>query len=155
MVAIGSGLDMGSIMTGVGPNQKPEPPEPGRRPCSSPYYPQPAVDPIPEPEFEQLVGEALDTLPDELGRLLDNVVILVEDEHPEEDLLGLYEGLPLTEREYDDMMMPDRITIYRLPLCEESADLDELRREVTITVVHEVAHHFGIDDDALHELGWG
>ncbi len=110
---------------------------------------------ISEAEFEQLVGEALDTLPDELGQLLDNVVILVEDEHPEEDLLGLYEGLPLTEREFSDTLMPDRITIYRLPLCEESADIDELRDEVTITVVHEIAHHFGIDDEALHELGWG
>lgn len=110
---------------------------------------------ISETEFEQLVGEALDTLPEELGQLLDNVVILVEDEHPEEDLLGLYEGLPLTEREFSDTLMPDRITIYRLPLCEESDDLDDLRKEVTITVVHEVAHHFGIDDDALHELGWG
>ncbi len=110
---------------------------------------------ISEAEFEQLVGEALDTLPEELGQLLDNVVILVEDEHPEEDLLGLYEGLPLTEREFSDTLMPDRITIYRLPLCEESADIDELRDEVTITVVHEIAHHFGIDDEALHELGWG
>ncbi len=110
---------------------------------------------ISEAEFEQLVGEALDTLPDELGQLLDNVVILVEDEHPEEDLLGLYEGLPLTEREFSDTLMPDRITIYRLPLCEESADIDELRDEVTITVVHEIAHHFGIDDEALHEHGWG
>lgn len=110
---------------------------------------------ISETEFEQLVGEALDTLPEELGQLLDNVVILVEDEHPEEDLLGLYEGLPLTEREFSDTLMPDRITIYRLPLCEESDDLDDLRKEVTITVVHEIAHHFGIDDDALHELGWG
>ncbi|MGH1488658.1 MAG: metallopeptidase family protein [Acidimicrobiales bacterium] len=110
---------------------------------------------IDEAQFEQLVGEALDTLPEELGQLLDNVVIMVEDEHPEEDLLGLYEGLPLTEREFADVLMPDRITVYRLPLCEESSDIEELRREVTITVVHEVAHHFGIDDDALHELGWG
>lgn len=113
------------------------------------------MDAISEAEFEILVGEGLDMLPDELGSLLDNVVILVEDEHATEDLLGLYEGLPLTEREFSDSLMPDRITIYRLPLCEESADLDELRREVTITVVHEIAHHFGIDDDALHRLGWG
>lgn len=110
---------------------------------------------IAEPEFERLTGEALDALPDQLGRLLDNVVIMVEDEHPEEDLLGLYEGIPLTERDdYGDLAMPDRITLYRLPLCQMSDDLDHLKHEVMVTVVHEIAHHFGIDDDRLHELGW-
>jgi predicted Zn-dependent protease with MMP-like domain len=106
--------------------------------------------------FEQLVGDALDELPDELGRLLDNVVVMVEDHHPTEDLLGLYEGVPLTERgDYGDLQLPDRITLYRITLCEYAEDLDHLRDEVLITVVHEVAHHFGIDDDRLHELGWG
>ena len=114
------------------------------------------MQPLDEQRFEDLVGEALDQLPEDLGRLLDNVVILVEDEHPEEELLGLYEGIPLTEREeYGDMALPDRITLYRLALCHHSYDLDHLREEVLTTVVHEVAHHFGIDDDRLHELGWG
>ncbi len=113
------------------------------------------MEPIDEARFEQLAGEALDAIPDELGPLLDNVIVVVEDRHPEEDLLGLYEGIPLTERDdYGDMALPDRITLYRLPLCEVSRDLDELRDEVTVTVVHEIAHHFGIDDDRLHELGW-
>jgi predicted Zn-dependent protease with MMP-like domain len=114
------------------------------------------MDVIGQEEFEALAGEALDQLPDELGQLLDNVVILVEDAHPEEDLLGLYEGIPLTEREdYGDLAMPDRITLYRLALCAYAEDREHLREEVLITVVHEVAHHFGIDDDRLHELGWG
>ncbi|MEL6984943.1 MAG: metallopeptidase family protein [Actinomycetota bacterium] len=114
------------------------------------------MDAIAQEEFEVLAGEALDQLPDELGRLLDNVVILVEDAHPEEDLLGLYEGIPLTEREdYGDLALPDRITLYRLALCDYAEDRDHLREEVLITVVHEIAHHFGIDDDRLHELGWG
>jgi predicted Zn-dependent protease with MMP-like domain len=114
------------------------------------------MDPIDEHRFEDLVGQALDQLPEDLGHLLDNVVVLVDDRHPEEDLLGLYEGVPLTERDdYGDLALPDRITLYRLPLCECSDDLDHLREEILITVVHEVAHHFGIDDDRLHRLGWG
>ncbi len=116
----------------------------------------PHVEPIDHDRFERLTGEALDLLPDGLGRLLDNVVVMVEDEDPDEDLLGLYEGIPLTERDdYGDMALPDRITLFRLPLCEMSDDLDQLRHEVLVTVVHEIAHHFGIDDDRLHELGWG
>lgn len=110
--------------------------------------------PIDQQAFEEIVGACLDQLPEELGQLLDNVIIVVEDEHPEEDLYGLYEGVPLTEREdYGDFTLPDRITLYRLPLCQDSADLAALRDEVLITVVHEVAHHFGIDDDRLHEFG--
>lgn len=113
------------------------------------------MNPIDEQAFDEMVGQALDSLPDELGRLLDNVVILVEDQHPEEELYGLYEGVPLTEREgYGDLSMPDLIHLYRIPLCRDCADLDELRHEISVTVVHEVAHHFGIDDDRLHELGW-
>jgi predicted Zn-dependent protease with MMP-like domain len=112
--------------------------------------------PISEPEFEQLVAEALDELPDEILDLLDNVVILVEDRHPSEDLLGLYDGIPHTEREdYGGLALPDRITLYRLALCESVDTRDELADEVLVTVVHELAHHFGIDDDRLDELGWG
>jgi predicted Zn-dependent protease with MMP-like domain len=81
---------------------------------------------------------------------------MVEDHHLTEDLLGLYEGVPLTEREdYGGLVMPDVITLYRRPLCAVAQDLDQLVEEIGVTVVHEVAHHFGIDDDSLHEWGWG
>jgi len=108
--------------------------------------------------FEELVGEALDTVPDELLRLMDNVVVLVEDdpEGPERDLLGLYEGYALTSRGWDYAgVLPDRITIYRNPTLEICESEDEVVGEVATTVVHEIAHHFGIDDDRLHGLGWG
>lgn len=107
--------------------------------------------------FEELVGDALDLIPPELARAIDNVVILVEDRNTEEpDLLGLYEGIALTERDTTYAgALPDTITIYRdslLEICDTEADVIE---EVAITVIHEIAHHFGIDDDRLHELGWG
>ncbi|GAB1643946.1 metallopeptidase family protein [Krasilnikovia sp. MM14-A1259] len=108
--------------------------------------------------FEELVGQALDEVPVELLNLMDNVVILVEDAPPDgaEDLLGLYEGHALTERGWDYAgVLPDRITIYRRPtlnVCDSETDVID---EVAITVVHEIAHHFGIDDHRLHELGWG
>jgi predicted Zn-dependent protease with MMP-like domain len=108
--------------------------------------------------FEELVGEALDEVPVELLAMMSNVVILVEDAPPdgERDLLGLYEGHALTERGWDYAgVLPDRITIYRLPtlqVCDTETDVVD---EVAITVVHEIAHHFGIDDHRLHELGWG
>lgn len=106
--------------------------------------------------FERIVSDALDALPVELGQLMDNVVIVVEDHHLTEDLLGLYEGVPLTEREdYGGLVMPDVITLYRRPLCAVAQDLNHLVEEIGVTVVHEVAHHFGIDDDSLHEWGWG
>ena len=107
--------------------------------------------------FEILVAEALDTLPPDLGGLMDNVVVLVADRGDPPDLLGLYEGVPLTERdEYGTggFTMPDSIHLYRLALCEFCEDEADLREEVLVTVVHEVAHHFGIDDDRLTELGW-
>jgi len=110
---------------------------------------------IDEDAFETLVINALDDLPDEVHELLDNVVIMIDDEHPDEELFGLYEGVPRTERDdYGGMELPDRITIYRLPLCSACADLETLTEEVMITVVHELAHHLGIDDDRLHDLGW-
>ena len=114
------------------------------------------MDPIPRPTFERLVADALDALPADLGRLMENVAVVVEDRHPTEDLLGLYEGVPLTERDdYGGLVMPDVISLYRLPLCELAEDEADLVEEVTITVVHEVAHHFGIDDDKLPAWGWG
>ncbi len=110
---------------------------------------------IDEIRFERLVGEALDSLPSELGEMMENVAVVVEDVHPDEDLLGLYEGVPLTERgDYGAMAMPDRVTVYRLPICAICDSEEELLDQITVTVVHEVAHHFGIDDDTLEELGW-
>jgi predicted Zn-dependent protease with MMP-like domain len=112
--------------------------------------------PIAEDRFEELVAAALDELPDELAELMDNVVVVIADESEDDpELLGLYEGIPLTEREsYGGMELPDRITIYRLALCAMVDREDEVVEEVLVTVVHEIAHHFGIDDDRLHELGW-
>ncbi len=108
-------------------------------------------------EFEDLVGEALDTIPPRLTQLMKNVVIIVEDDSPPQadTLLGLYEGVPLTERgDTYAGMLPDRITIFRRPLLAICDTRDDLVREVRVTVVHEIAHHFGIDDERLHELGW-
>jgi predicted Zn-dependent protease with MMP-like domain len=107
--------------------------------------------------FEALVERALDEIPDEIAGLVHNVVVLVEDEPPvdDPDLLGVYDGVSLTERGTDHTGLPDRITIFRRPLLEMCTDDDELVREVRITVVHEIAHHFGIDDARLHELGYG
>lgn len=107
--------------------------------------------------FEELVDRALDEIPDELARWVTNLVVLVEDEPPEDDpdLLGLYVGVALTERDASGYtMLPDQIFVYRNPLQEMCESEDELVEEVRITVVHEVAHHFGIDDDRLHELGY-
>jgi predicted Zn-dependent protease with MMP-like domain len=110
---------------------------------------------ITEERFEALVAAALDGLPPELGAMVDNLVVQVRDRHPA-GLLGLYQGIPLTRREqYGGMAMPDRVTIFRLALAERCDTEGELIDQVRITVVHELAHHFGIDDDRLAELGWG
>jgi predicted Zn-dependent protease with MMP-like domain len=109
-------------------------------------------------EFEELVAEALDRIPPELTRLMDNVAVFVEDEPPADDpeLLGLYEGTPLTERgEWYAGVLPDRITIYRGPTLRMCATREDVVAETEITVVHEIAHHFGIDDARLHALGYG
>jgi predicted Zn-dependent protease with MMP-like domain len=108
--------------------------------------------------FEELVADALDALPPDLGELMDNVAVFVDDDN-DEGLLGLYDGIPLTERSdygvgWGELPMPDRITVFRLPICGISRDEAEVVEQVRITVVHEVAHHFGIDDDRLDELGW-
>jgi predicted Zn-dependent protease with MMP-like domain len=107
--------------------------------------------------FEELVGDALDGVPEELAALMDNVVILVEDEPPAHDpeLLGFYHGTPLTERDTRYAgVLPDRIMIFRNPILRMCRYEDEVVDEVRITVVHEIAHHFGIDDERLHELGY-
>ena len=111
---------------------------------------------LPLERFEELVGDALDEVPTELMALLDNVVVLVEDRDPEDpQLLGLYEGHALTERGWQyGGALPDRIMIYREAICAVCETEDHVVDEVTITVVHEIAHHFGIDDARLHELGW-
>ena len=106
--------------------------------------------------FEELVSEALDEVPAELLQHMDNVVVLVEDEPPEPGLLGLYEGFALTERGWDyGGALPDRIFIYRNPTLAMRETEEDVIDEVAVTVVHEIAHHFGIDDARLHELGWG
>jgi predicted Zn-dependent protease with MMP-like domain len=108
--------------------------------------------------FDALVDQALDGIPDELAALVRNVVVLVEDEPPEgepDDLLGLYDGIALTERDSTvSGQLPDRILIFRGPLLDLVETEAELVDEVRITVVHEVAHHFGIDDARLHDLGY-
>ena len=111
---------------------------------------------LPPAVFEALVADALDAVPQDLMALLDNVVVLVEDRNPEEpDLLGLYEGFALTERGWEyGGALPDRIMIYREAICDVCETEEDVVDEVTVTVVHEIAHHFGIDDDRLHELGW-
>jgi len=115
-------------------------------------------------DFEVAVQDALDSIPDKLARAMDNVAVFIEDEYvpkPGEDpdtvLLGLYEGVPLTERDswWDAGSLPDRITIFRMPILEICGSREDVIHEVAVTVVHEIAHHFGIDDDRLHELGWG
>ena len=112
---------------------------------------------VDEETFGQLVEVALDSIPPELGRLMRNVAVVVEDEGASPNLLGLYHGIPLTRRSASSYagVLPDRITIYRLPICRRCRTEDEVAREVRKTVIHEVGHHFGIDDDRLHELGWG
>ena len=109
-----------------------------------------------EAEFEELVAVALDGVPPELTALMDNVVVLIADRNPDEhDLLGLYEGVALTERgDTYSGFLPDTITIYRDALCDFCSTEEELVHEVAVTVIHELGHHFGIDDARLHELGW-
>ncbi|MCG8917655.1 metallopeptidase family protein [Actinokineospora sp. PR83] len=107
--------------------------------------------------FEELVADALDLIPPDFAKAMDNVVVLVEDrDRDDPTLLGLYHGIALTERLSDyGGHLPDRIFIYRdaiLDICESEDDVVD---EVAVTVVHEIAHHFGVDEETLHELGWG
>jgi predicted Zn-dependent protease with MMP-like domain len=109
-------------------------------------------------EFDGLVADALDRIPGPLADLMDNVVVLVEAEPPSHDphLLGLYHGTPLTERDSGyTFRPPDQVFVFRGPLLRMCADAEELAEEIEITVVHEIAHHFGIDDEQLHAWGWG
>lgn len=115
-------------------------------------------------EFEAAVQDALAGIPDRLARAMDNVAVFIEDDYtpgPGEDpdavLLGLYEGVPLTERDswWEAGSLPDRITVFREPILAICGSRDDVIHEVAVTVVHEIAHHFGISDARLHELGWG
>lgn len=109
-------------------------------------------------EFEKLVVDELDLLPDDMVDGLENVVFVTED-RPEDgslDLLGLYDGVDLTRRDnYGFGELPDRIILYREPLLAAASDLEELKDQIHVTLVHEIAHFYGIDDDELHDLGWG
>jgi predicted Zn-dependent protease with MMP-like domain len=109
-----------------------------------------------EPDrFEEMVASALDSLPEELGRRISNVAVVVEHGRGPRGLLGLYQGIPLTSRTTNySGVLPDRITIYRLAICAICDTEQEVVEEVRRTVIHEVGHYFGIDDDRLHELGW-
>ncbi len=105
--------------------------------------------------FEEHVRAALDSLPPHIAAALKNMAVVVEDENPDDpDLFGLYEGIPLPERGDMAGSLPDRISIYRLPLQEEFADPVELEQEIRITVLHELGHYFGLDEDRLAELGY-
>jgi predicted Zn-dependent protease with MMP-like domain len=105
--------------------------------------------------FEDHVARALASLPPDLRRAVQNVEIAVEDDHPDDpDLFGLYEGVPLPDRGDWAGTLPDRIRIFRLPLVESFPDPDELEDEIRITVLHELAHYFGLDEDRLDELGF-
>jgi predicted Zn-dependent protease with MMP-like domain len=105
--------------------------------------------------FEQTVQRALASLPPELAAAVRNVEIAVEDEHPDDpDLFGLYEGVPLPDRGDWAGSLPDRIRIFRIPLEESFSDPAELEEEIRITVLHELAHYFGLDEDQLDNLGY-
>lgn len=116
---------------------------------------KPGID-VPLKEFEDLVGAALDSLPEEFLKAMMNVAITVEEEAEGRDLFGLYMGVPLTKRYYGTWYAnPDQIFIYRRTICEHCRTKEDVRDLVHTTVVHEIAHHFGISDLRLHELGWG
>jgi len=116
-----------------------------------------AVD-ISDDDFDDLVSQALDTIPEAFWERVENVVVMVEDEpDPEEpNLLGVYDGIPLSERDsWYSGVLPDRVLLFRRPLKEFCRDREELAEEIVVTVVHEIAHFFGIEVDHLDELGWG
>jgi predicted Zn-dependent protease with MMP-like domain len=140
---------------------------PANLPPGLPIIPEGPHEPLPfemsPDDFEAAVTAALGLIPPKLAAAMDNVAVFVEDDYvpgPGEDpdtvLLGLYEGVPLTERDswWDAGSLPDRITIFRQPILDICLSREEVIQEVAVTVVHEIAHHFGIDDHRLHELGW-
>lgn len=134
-----------------------------RRPPDRRRHPSAGHRALSADSFDRLVDTAVTTLPGPLLERLDNVEVTVEDVPPPDALedgreivlLGLYQGVPQTERSWGEPMLPDRITIYRRPLELRAVDRSHLADLVRETVVHEIAHHFGIDDDRLDEMGWG
>ena len=117
-----------------------------------------------ETTFEELVADALDSLPPDIAEMIDNVDVVVEAEPPAEyvtglprghTLFGLYHGVPLTERGVYDRAMPDKISIYEGPITRTARTPAAIREQVRRTVIHEIGHHFGIEEARLHELGWG
>ncbi len=112
-------------------------------------------------QFDKLVADALDSLPPEIAARMENVEVVIEEEPPGHmvppggTLLGLYQGIPLTQRGYYDRALPDKISIYRGPITRLARTPGAIQEQVRRTVIHEVAHHFGIDDHRLHDLGWG
>ena len=110
---------------------------------------------VPRERFEELVADALDGIPEELGNYMQNVAVFVEEQAPEPNLLGLYQGVPLTARGISySGTLPDRISIYRRTICAICSTEEEVVEQVRRTVIHEVGHHFGIGDRRLRELGW-
>jgi predicted Zn-dependent protease with MMP-like domain len=110
---------------------------------------------VPRERFEELVADALDGIPEELGQYMQNVAVFVEEQPPDPNLLGLYQGVPLTARGISySGTLPDRISIYRRTICAICNTEEEVVEQVRRTVVHEVGHHFGIGDRRLRELGW-
>jgi predicted Zn-dependent protease with MMP-like domain len=105
-------------------------------------------------EFEDLVDRALQDIPEQLRSAMDNVMIQVDDSSPPGRLFGLYQGVPLTNRGHYAGAMPDRITIFKQTICNAFQTEDDVERQVRKTVIHEIGHHFGIDDARLRELGW-
>ena len=112
------------------------------------------VEPIDTDAFEDLVAEALESIPDELRAEMENVAIIIDDESPPGGLFGLYEGIPLTKRGTYAGANPDRITLFLATICQSANTAEELARRVRVTLLHEVGHHFGIGEARLHELGW-
>ncbi len=110
-------------------------------------------------EFRRLVAEELDSLPDDVLGLLENVAVIVEDDAPADEpgLLGYYDGVPLTERtdSWGAFGLPDRVVVCRNPTLEICDSFEQVVAEVRITLVHEIAHFHGIDERRIHELGWG
>ncbi len=111
---------------------------------------------LPPGDFAALVTEALDGIPPELGHHMENVAVVIDDDAPPGALYGRYDGVPLTHRgDYGGLALPDRITIFRRTICASCDTMEEVLAQVRTTVLHEVGHHFGIEDRRLEELGWG
>lgn len=112
------------------------------------------MEPIDVDAFEALVTDALETIPEELRAEMQNVAIIIDDESPPGRLFGLYEGIPLTKRGYYAGANPDRITLFLQTICRAATTTEDLAHRVRVTLLHEVGHHFGMDEKRLRELGW-